>query len=87
MTASNEQIQSEIDSNLENFLRQLPKLLAEHPGKYALLRHGAVAGIFATALEAQAEGNKRFADALFSIQKIAETSSDLGFFSHAVHLG
>jgi len=32
-------------------------------------------------------GQKLFADGLFSVQKITGEPIDLGFFSHAVHLG
>jgi len=87
MSASKEQVQIEIDTNLEYFLRQLPKLLKTHGEQYALLRKGEIKGFFATAENAQAEGKKRFADELFSVQKVVEVQVDLGFFSHAVHMG
>lgn len=85
--ASNEQIQIEINTNLEYFLRQLPSLLKTHRGQYALMRKGEVIGFHPSAEAAQTAGKAQFADGLFSIQKIVEAQVDLGFFSHAVHLG
>ncbi len=87
MGTSREQIQSEIDTNLEYFLRQLPKLMKTHRGQYALMRKGEVVGFFASAAGAREEGMKKFADELFSVQKVVDVQADMGFFSHAVHLG
>jgi hypothetical protein len=79
--------QSEIDSNLVFFQEKLPELLASHAGKYVLLRHREIVGIYDTALDAQVTGQKFYADGLFSVQRITDEPIDLGFFSHAVHLG
>jgi hypothetical protein len=87
MKASMEQVQNEVDTNLACFLRQLPKLLEKHRDQYALLHRGVVTAVCASAEAAQAEGNRRYADGLFSVQKIVDVQIDLGFFSHAVHLG
>jgi hypothetical protein len=87
MSATTEEVQREIDTNLEYFLQQLPKLLMTHRGQYALMHRSEVVGFFPNAASAQEEGRKRFADELFSVQKVVEVQVDLGFFSHALHLG
>jgi hypothetical protein len=87
MSATPQQVQSEINDNLAFFLKQLPKLLKDRGGQYALLRKCKIVDYFASAEAAQTEGGKRFSDGLFSVQKVVEVQVDLGFFSHAVHLG
>ena len=73
-----------IDRNLEDFLRQLPSLMKEHEGKYALLRDGEVVGFFETAIDAQIAGNQQFEDTLFSLQKITRIAEELGHFTYAL---
>lgn len=79
--------QIEVDRNLEAFRTQLPGLLKTHAGKYALLRHQEVVEFFDTLTDALIAGQKLYSDQLFSIQEITDSAVDLGFFSHAVHLG
>jgi hypothetical protein len=79
--------QSEIESNLRFFLAELPKLVLTHRGKFALLRHQTLIAFFDTPLDAVSAGNAQFPDRIFSIQQVTESSIDLGFYSHAVHLG
>jgi hypothetical protein len=79
--------QIEVDRNLEAFRVQLSSLLRTHAGKYALMRHQEIVGFFDTLADALVAGQKLYSDQLFSIQEVTETSVDLGFFSHAVHLG
>jgi hypothetical protein len=78
--------QKQVDDNLESFLKELPNLAAER-GKFALLRNGAIAGFFNTAMDAVRAGNTAFADQLFSIQQVTDVPIDLGFYSHAGSLG
>lgn len=79
--------QIEVDRNLEAFRQRLPDLLSTHAGQYALLRHREITGFFDTLTEALVAGQKLYSDQMFSIQEVTEASVDLGFFSHAVHLG
>lgn len=76
---------AEIDANLEQFLRVLPSLMAEHEGEYALLRHRRIIEFYDSAIDAQIAGNQKFEDSLFSIQKVKEVAEELGHFAHAVH--
>jgi hypothetical protein len=75
---------AEIDRNLEQFLEQLPSLMAEHKGEYALLRAGKVVAYFGSAIDAQIAGNRRFHDRLFSIQQVSDVPAELGRFSYAI---
>jgi hypothetical protein len=85
--SNREQHQVEVDNNFDFFRKKLPELLQKEHGRYALIRHREIAGIFDTLIDAVTAGKKMFADRMFSIQQITEASIDLGFFSHAVHLG
>ncbi len=78
--------QSEIDRNLEAFIAVRSGLAATHAGQHALMRAGAVRGFYESALEAQRAGEQLFADGMFSVQEVTEETSDLGFYSHAIHL-
>lgn len=79
--------QIEVDRNLDSFREKLPGLLRDHAGKYALIRHQEVVGFFDTVADALVAGQKLYSDQLFSIQEVTEAKVDLGFFSHAVHMG
>ena len=75
---------TEIEKNLEFFLKELPKLKKTHPGKYVLLREREIIGIYDTVKDANITGMKFFEDGLFSIQKIDYSPINLGFFSYAM---
>ena len=87
MTPDRNARQIEVDRNLDAFRSLLPDLLQSQAGKFALLRHREIAGFFDTLADALVAGQKLYSDQLFSIQEVTESSVDLGFFSHAVHLG
>ena len=78
--------QQEIDQNFKAFRERLPEILAEHGGKFALMRHAEIVEYFDTARDAMVYGQKEFVeDGLFSVQEVTERVVDLGFFSHAMH--
>ncbi len=79
--------QKEINDNLEFFLRELPNLLPTHRGKFALIRHRKIEGFFDTVVDAVGTGHKLYTDGIFSVQPVTDTAKDLGFYSHAGHLG
>jgi len=79
--------QREIETNLQFFLHELPKLLSIHRGKFALLRHRKIEGFYDTVTDAVQTGNKLYDDKLFSVQQVTDMGTDLGYYSHAVHLG
>jgi hypothetical protein len=79
--------QEEVDRNFEFFQAELPKLLQTHQGKFALIHDRKIVGFYDTALDAYTSGNQLYPDGRFSIQQVTETAADLGFYSHAMHLG
>jgi hypothetical protein len=79
--------QQEIDRNYEEFRKMLPTIIEAHRNKYALMRHGAIVNYYTTAQDARTTAEKFYEDGLYSIQKVSDAPIDLGFFSHAVHLG
>lgn len=79
--------QKEIDLNFEFFQQKLPELMVENRGRFALIRHREIIGFYDTAIDAQTTGEKFFKDGIFSVQQVTDRPLDLGFFSHAVHLG
>ena len=48
--------QEEVDLNFAFFQRELPRLLVEHRGKYALLKNREIAGFYDTAQDAFTAG-------------------------------
>jgi hypothetical protein len=79
--------QEEVDRNFEFFSKELSNLIIDHRDRYALLRDGKITGIYDTFMDAQTAATQLFDDEIYSIQKITEAIGDLGFYSHAVHLG
>jgi hypothetical protein len=79
--------QKEIDENLEYFLKELPQLLPEYNGKYALLRHRKIVAYYDTISDAVSAGNQSYSDQLFSVQQVIQSATDLGYYSYAVPLG
>jgi hypothetical protein len=79
--------QEEIDRNFAFFQAELSQLLSAHSGKFALIRDQKITGFYDTAHDAQTAGAQLYQDGLFSIQQVSSEIGDLGFYSHAVHLG
>lgn len=77
----------EIEKNFTYFQSILPTLAESHRGRYVLLQDANIVGIYDTVRDAQMTGAKFYKDGLFSIQQVESQPIDLGFFSHAVHLG
>ena len=73
----------EIQRNYEAFKKQLPDLLEDHLGKFALMRGGKVVEFFDTPRDALLHGQRTFDDNLFSVQEVTEAKVDLGWFSRA----
>ena len=79
--------QEEVDRNFAFFSAELPNLLIHQRGRFALIREQKIIGFYDTALDALTSAQQLYGDGLFSIQKVSEEVIDLGFFSHAMHLG
>lgn len=79
----NEQLDREIQCNLFAFLPKLKTLLPEHEGSYAVLHDQEIVGIHPKLSEALRDAQSRFADGIFSIQRVTEKPVELGMFSSA----
>lgn len=76
---------TQVETNYEAFKQQLPKLVAENRGKFALMRAREIVEMFDTARDAFVAGQKMFGSAdQFSVQEVIDTPVDLGFYSHAL---
>jgi hypothetical protein len=75
---------TEADRNFAVFQRELPELLATHPGKFALMHDGSIVDFFDSIGDAARQGRKLYGEA-FSVQEVASKNESLGFYSYAVH--
>ena len=78
-------LQAEVDRNYEAFVKILPSILSARRDRYALMKAGKILGYYSTALDARQAADSFIADGIYSIQKVTDSSIDLGYFSHAVH--
>lgn len=86
---SNEQSRKQkeqVELNFKVFAKKLPELIKVQMNKYALMRDGEIIEIYNSWEDAYKTGLRFYEDELFSIQKITNSSVDLGFFSHALHI-
>lgn len=81
--AEKDKQQHEIERNMAAFELKLPELVRTHHGKYAVLRHQAVSGIYDALHDAHLSAKQQYTDGLYSIQKITQHPENLGIFSHA----
>jgi len=77
------QRRQEIEDNFQAFESVVATLLPDHAGEFALLSHRELIGIFPRAFDAMWEGQNRFGDGNFSVQRITTRALDLGFLSYA----
>ena len=76
--------------NFEAFTKLIQddsSILEQNKDKYALMRHEKLQGIYTTAFDAMQVGESLYEDKMYSIQQITNTPVDLGYYSHAVHIG
>lgn len=78
---------AEVLANYEVFRAQLPELMKQHLGRYAVYRHRARVQIFDSFREALSYCADAFSDRAFSIQEITAEAIDLGWFAHASDKG
>ncbi len=76
-------LQAEIDRNFDAFQLELPKL-AQHQGKFALMRQGKIVNFYDTLADAVSTGSAVYEDGIYSVQRVTDQPVDLGFLSHAV---
>ena len=73
----------EMKRNFQAFESLLSDLAQRNAGHFALMSNGELIGVYPQAVEALIEGNERFGDGNFSVQRIVTHPLDLGFLSYA----
>lgn len=73
----------EIKRNFQAFEGLLIELTLKSPGQFALMSNGELVGVYSGAFEALKEGDRKFGDGNFSVQRIVTRPLDLGFLSYA----
>lgn len=68
-----------LEKELEAFDRELPRLLAESPGKFALVHQDSVVGVFDTYQDAVTAGYAGFKLDPFMVKRIAQPEEILYF--------
>jgi len=76
-------ILDEVRENYAFYEETLPTLSSKVHGKYALLRKKEIVDFYNTIVEAQSNAHKLYQDGLYSIQQVAQTPVELGFYSYA----
>jgi hypothetical protein len=84
LAMTREEIQKEINANYEAFVIELPRLLASHRDQFALMKGRKILGFYSSATDARTAGESFIADKLYSIQRVTDSTIDLGYFSHAL---
>ena len=77
------QAPSEVDTNYEAFVAQLPNILEGRRGQYALLHRREIIGYYGSAIEAATDGHRRFGEGGYSVQEVTDEADNLGFYSYA----
>jgi hypothetical protein len=72
----------EIQQNYLFFQSVVGTLVAKHCGEFALIHKKQIVGLYPIAMDAVAEGHKRFAENPFSVQRVLDHPLDLGFLSY-----
>lgn len=80
-----ENMPSQADINFEAFQKQLPELMKEHAGQFAVMRDAKVVEFFDSLSDAVKFGHAQFGDANFSVQEVTSQNINLGFYSYALH--
>ena len=74
----------EVTANFAAFKRLEPDIPAEHDGRHALMRGGAIISYHPDAVAAYHAGLELYPDRIFSIQQVRAEPLDFGWFSHVV---
>lgn len=73
----------EMKRNFQAFEGLLAELVQKNAGQFALMSNGELVGVYPDAFEALRDGDRRFGDGNFSVQRIVTRPLDLGFLSYA----
>ena len=79
-----DRFQQEVDRNYEAFLKLGDDFCHRNDGMYALMKNARIVEIFTSWQDARKAAKLLYKGEPFSIQKVADETVDLGFYSHAV---
>lgn len=85
--SSSKDIREEVERNFAVISSKMDQLMPLHAHKYALMRDGEIIELYFSWEDAYKTGQRFFEDGRFSVQEVTKTPVDLGYFSHAVHIG
>jgi hypothetical protein len=74
---------SEVDRNYDAFVAQLPTIIDDHYGQYALMHRQQIVDYYESALQAITAGFQKFGENGYSVQEVTAESDNLGFYSYA----
>ncbi len=87
MSATRDNQRAEVGLNYQIFLTDLPRLIVDNRGRYAVYRRQRFVDIFDTFSAAVAYGNQRYTDRLFSVQEIDDEPLAVGGLLYAGDTG
>ncbi len=70
------------EQDVQAYLNALPELLANAEGSYALIGQGTLARVFASKVDAMAEGYSRFGSGGFLVQQVSRHDLEMGTHWH-----
>ena len=70
----------EVERNYHYFKSRVDDLMAEHEGRFALIRYQEIVGYHLDFFAAILAGRERFADGLFSVQEVTTTPEFISAF-------
>jgi hypothetical protein len=77
------QREHEIMRNFEAFQAEVPDIISENEGKFALMHAARIQEFFGSLADAIVAGHRKYSNGMFSIQQVSTETLDLGYFSHA----
>ena len=78
---------ADLEKNFQAMSEKMNQYITIYSNKYALMRKGEVIEFYENWEDAYKTGVLLYNDELFSVQQVTKSPVDLGFFSHAVHIG
>lgn len=78
-----ERKQLEVNQNYDYFTGILEDIMPDHAGEYAVIRHKEIIAYFQDLEDAAIDAKIRFADGIYSIQRVDNKVIKLGIYSFA----
>ena len=87
MTEISKEMRAEIEKNFKAISAQMDDLMPLHTQKYALMHSGEIVEFYSSWEDAYKTGRLLYEDGKFSVQQVTKVPVDLGYYSHAMHIG